>query len=135
MMRCLNHFLFSFLMHHFHPTTQLEFDSNFGSLVRKKSSYPLDGTPLAAGLACLLKQFHPSTTHMLLSYLGQFVRSTVQAVFGAGDVDSKAVSVPPEVVTTLLFMRQLARYCAVPNKVVHEFVPPYILEAIRCPTK
>jgi hypothetical protein len=34
----------------------MEYDINFGSLVRRKDSYPLDGMPIAAGLACLLRQ-------------------------------------------------------------------------------
>jgi hypothetical protein len=85
--------------------------------------------PLAAGLACLLKQFHPIVTKKLLSYLGQFVRTTVQQVFV--DVDTKAVDVPNEVLNTLIFMEQLCSYSYIPRSVVHSFVPPYIFDSIR----
>ena len=81
------------------------------------------------GLACLLKQFHPSYTRKLLSYLGQFVRSTLQSVFE--EVDRVANEVPREVLNTLIFMEQLCHYTSVPRSTVHEFVPPYIFDALR----
>ena len=118
--------LFLFLLSYL---PKLEYDANFGSLVRKKAAYPLDGMPLAAGLACLLKQFHPIVTKKLLSYLGQFVRTTVQQVFA--DVDTKAIDVPNEVLNTLIFMEQLCSYAYIPRSVVHSFVPPYIFDSIR----
>ena len=108
---------------------QLEYDANFGALVRKKTQYPLDGVPLAVGLACLLKQFHPSYTRKLMSYLGQFVRSNLQQVFG--DTDKQVQEVPREVLNMLVFMDQLCHYSSVPRSVVHEFVPPYIFDALR----
>jgi len=97
--------------------------------VRKKSQYPLDGAPLAVGLACLLKQFHPSYTKKLLSYLGQFVRSNLQQVFS--DVDTKTLEVPREILNMLIFMQQLCHHTSVPRSVVHEFVPPYIFDALK----
>jgi hypothetical protein len=109
----------------------LEYDVNFGALVRKKAIYPLDGIPLAVGLACLLQQLHPATTRKLMAYLGQFVRTSIQTVFGANEVDVKAVEVPKEVLNTLIFMNQLCYYASVPRSMVYEFVPPYIFDAIR----
>lgn len=108
---------------------KLEYDTNFGALVRKKSIYPLDGVPIAVGLACLLKQFHPAVTRKLMSYLGQFVRTTVQGVFS--EVDTKAVEVPREVLHTLIFMEQLCHYASVPRSAVHAFVPPFVFDSIR----
>lgn len=81
------------------------------------------------GLACLLKQFHPSYTEKLLLYLGQFVRSNLQQVFS--EVDSKAQEVPREILNTLVFMEQLCSYASIPRSVVHTFVPPYIFDALR----
>jgi hypothetical protein len=107
----------------------LEYDTNFGALVRKKAKYPLDGLPLVVGIACLLKQFHPSYTEKLLSYLGQFVRSNLQQVFS--EVDNKAQEVPREILNTLVFMEQLCHHSSVPRSVVHSFVPPYIFDAMR----
>jgi hypothetical protein len=97
--------------------------------VRKKSKYPLDGIPLAVGLACLLKQFHPSYTRKLISYLGQFVRSNLQSVFM--EVDTKPQEIPREVLNTLVFVEQMCHYASVPRSVVHMFVPPYIFDALR----
>ena len=108
---------------------QLEYDPNFGALVRKKALYPLDGVPLAVGLACLLKQFHPSYTRKLMCYLGQFVRSNLQQVFS--EADNKVQEVPREILNMLVFMDQLCHYASVPRAAVHEFVPPYIFDALH----
>jgi hypothetical protein len=102
---------------------------NFGALVRKKAVYPLDGAPLAVGLACLLKQFHPSYTRKLLSYLGQFIRGNLQQLFA--DADSKVQEVPREILNMLVFLDQLCHYSSVPRSAVHEFVPAYIFDALR----
>lgn len=105
--------------------------------MRKKAVIPLDGAPLAVGLACLLKQFHPSYTQKLLSYLGQFVRSNLQQVFAESDGSSsggatKGVQeVPREILNILVFLDQLCHYSSVPRSAVHEFVPPYIFDALR----
>jgi WASH complex subunit strumpellin len=122
--------LFLFLMTYL---PKLEYDINFGTLIRKKGAYPLDGTPLAVGLACMLRQFHPAVTRKLISYLGQFVRTTIQGVFT--DVDTKAVDIPAEAINTLIFMEQLCRYASVPRSVVHAYVPPYIFDNLNLPVK
>jgi WASH complex subunit strumpellin len=108
---------------------KLQYDRNFGSLVRLKASYPFDGIPMVVGLACLLKQFHPIVTRKLISYLGQFIRTTIQQVFS--EVETKSVEIPTEVLNTLIFMEQLCHYASVPRSVVHAFVPPYVFDAIR----
>lgn len=110
---------------------KLEYDRRFGTLVRKKSTYALDGLPLVAGLACLLKQFHPIVTKKLFSYLGQFVRTTIQQL--VAEVDHKAVEIPMEVVNTLIFIQQLCQYSSVPRSVVYNYIPPYIFDALRLP--
>lgn len=110
---------------------KLQFDVNFATLIRKKGVYPLDGAPLAVGLACLLRQFHPAVTRKLISYLGQFVRTTIQSVYS--DVDTKAVEIPEQAVHTLLFLEQLCHYASVPRSVVHAYVPPYIFDCLKLP--
>lgn len=97
--------------------------------MRKKAKYPLDGIPLVVGVACLLKQFHPSYTCKLLSYLGQFVRSNLQQIYS--EVDTKAQEVPREILNTLVFMEQLCHYASVQRSVVHAFVPAFIFDALR----
>lgn len=110
----------------------MEYDRNFGSLVRKKANYPLDGLPLVVGIACLLKQFHVSVTKKVLSYLGQFIRTTIHQVLA--DVDTKAIEIPMEAINSLIFMDQLCHYSSIPRTAVHEFVPPYIFDALKLPT-
>lgn len=121
----------NFFPHHRHhsPFTKLDYDPNFGALIRKKSNVAFDGIPLAVGLACLLKQFHPAATRKLLAYLGQFVRTTIQSVFS--EVDTKVVEVPREILNTLIFMEQFCHAASVPRSVMHSFVPPYISDAIK----
>lgn len=101
--------------------------------MRKKALYPLDGVPLAVGLACLLKQFHPSYTRKLMCYLGQFVRSNLQQVFSedTSNAKDKVQEVPREILNMLVFMDQLCHYASVPRAAVHEFVPPYIFDALH----
>ena len=116
---------------------QLEYDACFGTLVRKKHAFPLDGVPLAVGIACLLKQFHPACTQQLLCYLGQFVRATAQHALS--NVESSSVSkqaqailgLPKEVVNTLVFLNQLCHYTSVPRDAVYAFIPPYIFDAVK----
>lgn len=123
--------LFMFLLTYL---PRLEYDSNFGALVRKKAAFPLDGVPLVVGLSCLLKQFHPSATKALMSYLGQFVRTNIQVALQ--DIDGKASDakigeIPQEVLNTLIFMDQLCHYSSIPRTVIHAFIPPFIFDAIK----
>lgn len=113
----------------------MEYDSNFGTLVKQKEKYPLDGFPLVAGIACLLKQFHPSTTKHLISYLGQFIRSTIQTAYNeletSNTSSSKVIDLPKEVVNTLIFLNHLCQYADIPRSGIYEFVPPYIFDSIK----
>ena len=77
--------------------TQLEYDVNFGALVRRKSKYPLDGLPFVVGISCLLRQFHPAYSRKVLSYMGQFVRSSLTEAFS--EVDAKAGEIPRDIPT------------------------------------
>jgi len=40
---------------------------------------PIDGIPLAVGLASLLRQFHASRMHGFLEYYGQYIRTALDA--------------------------------------------------------
>lgn len=56
-------FLFALVLEHL---PHLTYDPNFGSLVKRKSHYHLDGAPLLVGLVTILKQLHPSYTTQFL---------------------------------------------------------------------
>ena len=109
----------------------MEYNSNFGTLVKQKEKYPLDGFPLVAGIACLLKQFHPSTTKHLLSYLGQFIRSTIQTAYNELEANNKVIDLPKEVVNTLIFLNHLCQYSDLPRSAIYTFIPPYIFDSIK----
>lgn len=114
----------------------MEYDSSFGALVRRKSNIPLDGIPLVTGISCLLKQFHPSTTRQLISYLGQFIRCTVQHALQENDGNNaKAVEIPKEVVNTILFLDHLCQYSSIPRETVYAYVPPYIFDEVKLAPK
>lgn len=116
----------------FANSLQLDYDATFGTLLRRKSTYPLDGIPLVAGLACLLKQFHPSTTHQLVSYLGQFIKCTLQHAMQDSDGNNaKSVEIPKEVVNTIIFLEQVSLYSGMSRSSMHAYVPAYIFDAIR----
>ena len=108
--------------------SKLEYDQNFGALRRSKSSYPLDGWPLVAGMATILKQFHPSYTSSLIAYLGQFVKSTVGNALK--DSSSSVSSLPKEVVNCVLLTNQLAKIMKIDNCILHKQMPGFIVEAI-----
>ena len=113
----------------------MEYDVQFGALIRKKSTYPLDGVPLIAGIECLLKQFHPAATTQLLAYLGQFIRSTVQFVLQDVESSSKHIEIPKEVINTLIFMDLLAQFSSIPRAVLYAYVPAYIFDCLKLSSK
>ncbi len=119
--------LFLFLLNYL---PKLDYDKNFGALVRRKAGFPLDGVPLTVGISSLLKQFHPVVTKKLISYLGQYIKVSIHAVLHS-DVESKGVEIPSEVQNTLIFMNQLCHYSSIPTTVIHTYVPPYLFDAIR----
>lgn len=118
---------------------QMDYDPNFGALVRKKSAYPLDGVPMVVGIVGLLKQFHPMVTQMFFGYAGQFIRSTSIATVAdaASHVDSDggkaaaAVELPREVLNMLVFMDQLCMYARVPRELMYEHIPAYFFDAMK----
>ncbi len=50
-----------------------------GSMVCKKSTDPLDGPALVAGCITILRQFHSDNRETFLAYMGQYVRSMIEA--------------------------------------------------------
>jgi WASH complex subunit strumpellin len=121
---------------------RLAYDREFGSLVRRRPGDAIDGGPLVAGLATLLKQMHPSVTDDFFAHVGQYIRSvvhgTVGAAVGAAPAGSKGErdlakappSLPPDVYTCLLIVQQLARAAHVPERVVHVHVPAYLFDTL-----
>ena len=107
---------------------KFRYDSDFGTLVRSKSTYPLDGWPVSAGMSTLLRQFHPSYTSSVLAYIGQFVRTTVQGVLS--EVGGKLSSLPKEVVNAVVFASMLAEATRVGREELFEHVPQFLVETV-----
>ena len=107
---------------------KFRYDSDFGTLVRSKSTYPLDGWPVSAGMSTLLKQFHPSYTSSVLAYIGQFVRTTVQGVLS--ELGGKLALLPKEVINAVVFASMLAEATRVGREELFEHVPQYLVETV-----
>lgn len=60
-----------------------------GEMVCKKPTEPVDGAPFVAGVVTLLKQFHSENTDQFLAYLGQYVRSLLEAAPGYVSISLK----------------------------------------------
>ena len=112
------------------------YDPSFSTLVRRKTSYAIDGMPFVAGLWTLLKQFHPSYTRLFLSHLGQFVRATVETKTEGVDWHRNSSSaakalliegLPGEITNALLFLDIFCKVGKIPQSSMSEFVPSYIL--------
>ena len=50
-----------------------------GTMVCRKSTDPLDGPALVAGCITLLRQFHSDNRESFMGYMGQYVKSMVEA--------------------------------------------------------
>jgi WASH complex subunit strumpellin len=112
---------------------KLQYSTDFGTLVRSKSSFPLDGWPLSVGMASLLKQFHPSYARSVLAYLGQFVRSTITSSVAAATGSGKsegAADIPKEVTNTIVFSRQVAESLKMSSAEMNEHCPQFITESL-----
>ena len=88
----------------------------------------LDGVPFVVGIVTLLKQFHSSTTHKFLAYLGQFVRSHINSSYTKA---SKAEELSAEVLNVLIFLEDFCKYGHFSRKVVEGYVPPYIFDFFK----
>jgi len=97
----------------------------------------LDGPPLVAGIATLLKQLNPVVTDDFVGYMGQYIRAHVAATTGAavasGDKkDAAAIAkappaVNPDVYALLVILVQVGKVAHIPERVIHAAVPPYLL--------
>ena len=105
------------------------YDQDFGSLVRSKEDSPFDGWPVVAGMASVLKQFHPSFTKSFFSYLSQFIRSGIEHMPSL----TKTVKTNDQNISSLLknaiiFLNQLCSISGISSTVFHDFIPQYLIE-------
>ena len=105
---------------------RLQYDKNFGCLVRRKQGDAIDGVPLIVGCSTVLRQFHPSYARKFLAYLGQFVRSNID--FTLTREASKLNDVPFEVMNCIIFVEQFCMFAAIPREAIEAYIPPYLFD-------
>eukprot|EP01041_Mallomonas_annulata_P003105 gene3105-6095_t len=107
------------------PLQKLMWDSSLGTLTRRKAKYPLDGVPLAAGIACLLKQFHPECTRQCLAYLRQYVQNILNQVLRSAETSGnvkKGGEIPTDVLNHIVFMDLLCQYTSSPRDALSDLI-------------
>jgi len=97
------------------------FDVHLGTKPGKKNL--IDDTPYAIGLITLMKQFHTSILPEFLSYVGQYVRATINEFV---ETNTKAMSYPLEAQKILLFVDVISRFGNIPRTLIEEYIPSYI---------
>lgn len=111
----------------------LKYDRDFGSLVRAKDEVPFDGWPLVAGMASILKQFHPSFAASFFASLSQFVRAGIQVSLTPKNKSSRKEEpqqLPVYITNTLIFMCQLCSLSGIDRSVLHEHIPEHLISLI-----
>jgi WASH complex subunit strumpellin len=112
---------------------RLVYDREFGCLVRRKATDPVDGAPLVAGIVTLLKQLHPSVTDDWLGYMGQYVNATVAAALPAPGTPAAVktpATAPADTVTLLLLVQHVCSVARIPDRVRHAHVPAYLFDSL-----
>ena len=77
----------------------------------KMTDDSIDGVPLVAGVACILRQFHASATEAYVQYLTQLVRAQMHGAFSAGG--GKVQEAPQEACTLLQYLDLFSRHAGV----------------------
>eukprot|EP00804_Cyclotella_cryptica_P013905 CCRYP_002429-RD/>CCRYP_002429-RD protein AED:0.28 eAED:0.28 QI:53/0.75/0.6/1/1/1/5/0/1264 len=107
---------------------KIKYDPNYGSLAKGKGGYPIDGWPIIAGCATMLKQFHPSYAKSFLAYIGQFIRVSVQTYAEKKGKKEEISRLALDLSGTIAFACQFCDISNLPRSALNEFVPQYLLE-------
>ncbi|XP_050401033.2 WASH complex subunit 5 isoform X1 [Patella vulgata] len=105
---------------------KLVYNKTISGLISKKLTEPLDAPPFIIGCLTLLKQFHSDNTTLFLAFLGQYVRSSVEAMSSA-----KSPEMSQDVLNVLIFLEDYIFYNSLPRKSVESFIPSYIFDEFR----
>jgi WASH complex subunit strumpellin len=107
---------------------KLKYDPEYGSLAKVKGGYPIDGWPIIAGLATMVKQFHPSYAKSFLAYIGQFLRVSVQTYAEKKGKREESARLSADLSGTIVFATQFCDISKLPNSALYEHIPQYLLE-------
>lgn len=97
--------LFLFVIAHLH---RLQYRREFATLVVKKKDDVMDGAPFVVGVGSLFHQFHSSYLLKFLAYMGQYVRTLINAAASQRSKHQEDIS--PDVLNALLFLEGMAKY-------------------------
>jgi WASH complex subunit strumpellin len=93
---------------------------------KKKGFYDL--APFVVGVVSLLKQFHSLHVQQFLAFLGQYVRTMVNAI----DRTKKTIpDLPEAAVVCLMFLEEFVTYAAMPRRVLESYLPKWLLDLPR----
>jgi len=99
------------------------YDAQTSTFVYKGKNEPFDGAPFVIGIITLLKQFHVSHTKTFLAYLGQYIRTLVNA---SAVKEPRPREFPIEVASSLSFLEEFCKYSRIPRKTVEQHVPAFL---------
>lgn len=107
---------------------KMRYDQALGALAKVKSGYGIDGWPIIAGAATMVKQFHPSYAKSFLAYIGQFIRVSVQTYAEKKAKKDENSRIAEDLQSTIVFATQFCDISNLPLSALHEHVPSYLLE-------
>lgn len=107
---------------------KMKYDTKLGALAKVKLGYGVDGWPIIAGVATMLKQFHPSYAKSFLAYLGQFIRVSVQTYAEKKAKKDENSRIAEDLQSTIIFVTQFCDISSIPSSALYEHVPQYLLE-------
>ncbi|KAJ5073715.1 wash complex subunit strumpellin [Anaeramoeba ignava] len=106
---------------------QLSYNPRLCTLVGTKKS-KLDGVPFVVGIFTLLKQFHSSHLERFLDYLGQYIRVDAYQKY---QKEVKIDDLSQNSLNLLVFLEQFSVFGDIPQKVLQNFIPGYIIDYLK----
>ncbi|XP_041358411.1 WASH complex subunit 5-like [Gigantopelta aegis] len=105
---------------------KLVYSKVISGMVSKKPADHLDSPPFIVGCYTVLKQFHTDNINYFLAFLGQYVRSNVDAISSM-----KNPELTHDVLNVLVFLEDFIFYSGMSRKTVESFIPNYIFDEFR----
>jgi len=107
---------------------ELTFDSDFGAFVGKEDE-SIDGWSMVAGIATLLRQFHPSYTKSVMSLLSQYLLCNMATQLEKAKVEDLP-RVSKESRNIIIFMRQLRSIANLESSILYQYIPQHIMDMV-----
>ncbi|XP_064486870.1 WASH complex subunit 5-like isoform X2 [Ornithodoros turicata] len=108
--------------------SKFQYVSSLGGLISKKSIESIDGLPFVLGSFSFLKQFHQENMSQFIAYLGQYVKSVLEASTSSG---TRSAETTTELVNLMVYLETLIHFGELPRKMVTNHIPDYIFDEFR----